>query len=115
MVPIDRRDRPGIIREVDSACRGEIGEATIACVQKKAVSLVPAVGHAKFHQFDELPESRQVVGCGFRRDHFFRRMRHDLSPVETSQVVGALAGDVTVGHNQILPPVVVQVDPFTTP
>ena len=55
---------------------------------------------------------RLQVGATLGRQ---RRMRHDLSPIKTSQISLVRLCDKTVGDNQVIAAIVVQVDELRTP
>jgi hypothetical protein len=42
-------------------------------------------------------------------------LRHDLPPIETSQIAGVFLRDEAVGDHDVLPPVVVEIDEFRSP
>jgi len=46
-----------------------------------------------------------IVACRFNRG-----LRHDLPPIDTSQIASILGGDESVRNHQILPAILIEVD-----
>ena len=42
-------------------------------------------------------------------------MRHDLPPVDASQVSTVFGGDKAIGHQQVVQPVIIKIDKFRAP
>ena len=81
-------------------------------VQEDAVSFVSAPRVARPYQLHDGAPGIVVITDGTRTQFVLRRRRHDLPPVEASQILGPDVGNITVGHNQVFSAVVVQIGEF---
>lgn len=114
MVPIDDGHSPAIIGKVESAGGRDVGESPSGrgiCqrVQETAIPFAAAEGATLDHHRMDLRISltrlaRTLVVL------FTLGRRQDLSPKEASQIAGVIGRDKSIGHDQIFPSVVVDVD-----
>ena len=102
-IPIDNRHGPRVVQEIQLGRRRNVGELATAYIEETAVSLVPAkaapLGDHAAQRSPTLLVASNPVGGGAGR---FRRLRHDLSPEETSQIARVLGRDEAVRYVEIL-------------
>ena len=79
------------------------------------MSLPPTKGGAVTNSLGEICEGLEVVLGSLIRDACFRCLRHDLSPVETSQVIRIPLGDEAICYEQVFPAIVIEVSEERAP
>ena len=116
MIVVDEADGTGVVGEVPANGGGDVGEATpVAAVEEGVVRFAPGEG---FVFVEEAIESLPALAVGLERGKVLGiegGLRHDLSPVNTSQVSGVFGGDEPVGGEDVEPAVVIQIGKGGTP
>ena len=74
------------------------------------MAFVPAEGAVLVEESAQGSPNLQVFPGGRSGEVIDRGLRHDLSPVDTSQVTGVIGGDESVGDEEVIPAIVVEVD-----
>ena len=109
MVPVDYCRSSSIVDKVQAGHIGGICELLTSRIQKAAVAFASAETETLADHATQVAPIIQVILSIGRRFNVRWRLRHDLPPKETSQVLGRFLCDVTVGDNQILPAIIVDV------
>lgn len=79
------------------------------------MTLPSAEGGAITNALGEIAESPQVARGCLVRSACLWSLRHDLPPVETSQVIRILLGDESVAYKEVFPAIVIQISEERTP
>ncbi len=74
------------------------------------MALVAAEAAVLVQEAAQRPPSLLVGGDGGFGEIIDGGLRHDLPPVDTSQVAGVRSGDEAIGDQDIVPAVVVEID-----
>ena len=105
LIPIHHRHGPSVATVIEAADCGNVRELRTPSIQKKSIALVAAPTMAIPDQLnDGGPCTAIALGIGLLC------RRHDLPPEETSQIIGPLAGEITIRHRNVLPAVIVDID-----
>ena len=100
-IPVEGRDRAGIIEKTESTGGGQISETRVAEVQESRVAFVPTEAAILMQEtVERLPTLLVLINADLGSGQ--RGLRHDLSPIDTSQVPGVGRSDEAVGDDDVL-------------
>lgn len=100
-VPVEGRDRAGIIKKTEATGGGQIGKTPVAEVQEGRVAFVPTEAAILMQEaVERLPTLHVSINPNLGSGQ--GGLRHDLSPIDTSQVAGIGRSDETVGNDDVL-------------
>ena len=115
MIPVRDRKASSIGGHSESTQGRDVSKAALSRVEKGTVPFPAAEGSPIANTLGQFSEGTEVVVALLIRSACFRCLRHDLSPVETSQVARVFLGDEAIGDKDILPAVVIQIDEERAP
>ena len=110
-VPVNGGEAPAIIGKAKSAEGGHVCETCrlASGIQEGAVAFVAAEGPVFVKEPAECPPTLFVGSDGALGEIINRGLRHDLSPIDTSQVASILGGDEAIGDEDIVPAIIVEI------
>ena len=111
-VPVDRGKSATIVRKTESGESGYICKARLFAtgVEEGAVAFVAAEGAVLVQEAAQGAPSLLVGGDGGSGEIIDGGLRHDLPPVDTSQVTCVRSSDEAIGDQDIVPAVIVEID-----
>ena len=125
LIPIDECVGPTIVQIIQASHGRDSSKSSRAVllatkVQEGAIPFITAPRFSVLEHSIEPSDLPAILalrpGCSFRVSRIVGGLRHDLSPKETSQIVlGLVACNVTVGNNEVLPPVIIEVGEESSP
>jgi len=109
-VIIDEADGAGIVLKVPTDGGGDIGKTSVVSAVEEGI--IGFAAREGFVFMEEAIEGFPALAVGLEGVEVLgieRRLRHDLSPVETSQIAAVFGGDEAIGGEDVWPAVVINI------
>ena len=111
-VPICGSKAPAVVRKTEASQGRDVGKicSSASGIEKGTVAFTAAETAVFMEKSAKCSPSLLIGRNGTFGEIINRRLGHDLSPVDTSQVSGVICGDEAVSDENVVPAVIVEIN-----